>query len=247
MRLTVLLIDQRINSPVSQSASFVKHSCSHTWGKLCCVKGEVSASLWGILLTEQQVHDSLTHSLHQLCVHECAWACGDQMADNQSSGKSGWARQIERWLWWTKSCPPPRRSATLPRKLWRAARVQRQRGRAFFSLKCKKERRPSRLTAPFILYYPARLLTPRELCSQIDALLLWGCSWNIKLCWNIHMWVHLAESNWCATPWGSNGNVARPQQALADTPSSGPGPWLWFSRAYWVRPSRRRPDSGELM
>lgn len=65
----------------------------------------------------------------------------------------------------------------------------------------KKERRgPSGLTAPFILYYPAWLLTPGELCSQIDALLLWGCSRNIKLYWNIHMWVHLAESNWCATP-----------------------------------------------
>lgn len=47
----------------------------------------------------------------------------------------------------------------------------------FFS----SEKRPSRLTAPFILYYPAWLLTPGELCSQIDALLLWGCSWNIKL------------------------------------------------------------------
>lgn len=84
--------------------------------------------------------------------------------------------------------------------------------------KGKKERRgPSGLTAPFILYYPAWLLTPGELCSQIDALLLWGCSRNIKLYWNIHMWVHLAESNWCATPQTLNGNVAEPRHALADT------------------------------
>lgn len=46
----------------------------------------------------------------------------------------------------------------------------------FFSVSQVKKKRPSRLTAPFILYYPAWLLTPGELCSQIDALLLWGCS-----------------------------------------------------------------------
>lgn len=71
----VLLTDQLINSVVSQSACFVKHSCSHTWGKLCCVKEEVSASLWGILLTGQQVHDSLTRSLHQLCVSVFVRVC----------------------------------------------------------------------------------------------------------------------------------------------------------------------------
>lgn len=88
--------------------------------------------------------------------------------------------------------------------------------------KRKRERRgPCGLTAPFILYYPAWLLTPGELCSQIDALLLWGCSRNIKLYWNIHMWVHLAESNWCATPQTLNGNVAEPRHALADTLSYG--------------------------
>ena len=126
--LSVQLTDQLINSVLSQSACFVKHSCSHTWGKLCCVKEEVSASLWGILLTGQQVHDSLTCSLHQLCVWEwvsvCVWACGDQMADNQSSGKTDRAWQIDRWLWWTKSClllPPP---ATFQKKLWKAVCLQ---------------------------------------------------------------------------------------------------------------------------
>lgn len=94
-------------------------------------------------------------------------------------------------------------------------------GACFFFSVFQVKKRPSRLTAPFILYYPAWLLTLGELCSQIDALLLWGCSWNIKLYWNIHMWVHLAESNWCATPQRPDGNVAGPQHTLADTLSSG--------------------------
>ena len=49
------------------------------------------------------------------------------------------------------------------------------------------------------------------------------------------MWVHLAESNWCATPQRPDGNAARPQHALADTPSSGPGHWLWFCRGHQLR------------
>lgn len=145
------------------------------------------------------------------------------MAESQSSGKS------DRSLHWlvilivlnqnTASC--------LSRPLSRGKAVSIQldaKGKGtcfsiFFFL--SSEKRPSRLTAPFILYYPAWLLTPGELCSQIDALLLWGCSWNIKLYWNIHMWVHLAESNWCATPQGPDGNVAGPRHVQADTLSSG--------------------------
>ena len=116
----------------------------------------------------------------------------------------------------------------------------------FFSVSQVKKR-PSRLTAPFILYYPAWLLTPGELCSQIDALLLWGCSWNIKLYWNIHMWVHLAESNWCATPQTPNGNVAGPPARAGRHPELWPGQWLWFSRGgYRVRRSWRLLDSGRL-
>lgn len=107
-------------------------------------------------------------------------------------------------------------------KLFVCCWILKAKGRAFLFFFClSSEKRPSRLTVPFILYYPAWLLTPGELCSQIDALLLWGCSWNIKLYWNIHMWVHLAESNWCATPQRPDGNVAGPQHPLADTRSSG--------------------------
>lgn len=40
----------------------------------------------------------------------------------------------------------------------------------------KDKQPPPPLRVPFLLYYPAWLLTPGELCSQIDALLLWGCS-----------------------------------------------------------------------
>lgn len=102
--------------------------------------------------------------------------------------------------------------------------LKERRGVCFSIFLClSSEKGPPRLTVPFILYYPAWLLSPGELCSQIDALLLWGCSWNIKLYWNIHMWVHLAESNWCATPQGPDGNAAGPQHVLADTLSSGPG------------------------
>lgn len=58
-----------------QAACFVAHSCSHTWAKLDCVNEEVSASLWGISPPGQQVHGSLTCSLHQLCASMCASAC----------------------------------------------------------------------------------------------------------------------------------------------------------------------------
>lgn len=119
-------------SVVSQSACFVQHSCSHTWGKLCCVKEEVSASLRGILLTGQQVHDSLTCSLHQLCglvrvcvcVYMRVWACGNQMADTQSSGKTDRVWQIDRRLWWSKSCLLLPQLAAFQRKLWKAVCVQ---------------------------------------------------------------------------------------------------------------------------
>lgn len=130
-----------------------------------------------------------------------------------------------------------------------AAGYWRQKGRAFpliLSLKWKKKG-PFGLTAPFILYYPVWLLTPGELCSQIDALLLWGCSWNIKLYWNIHMWVHLAESNWCATPQTPNGNVAGPRHALADTLSSGQDRHWDAAKASKSDLSGRLPDSGRLM
>lgn len=100
----------------------------------------------------------------------------------------------------------------------------------------------SRLTAPFILYYSAWLLTPGELCSQIDALLLWGCSWNIKLYWNIHMWVHLAESNWCVTPQRPDGNVPGPQHAPADTLSSGQDSDCDLAEAKLKTTRLRRPN-----
>lgn len=237
----------RVNPGWWQPACFVAHSCSHTWAKQRCVNEEVSASLWGILSTGQQVHDSLTCSLHQLrlpacvrvCARECVCpavlcvrvrACGDQMA-TRALGKPGAC-----WTLPNRAAPAAASAAGgLQGKLWKAvccaAGYWRRSGRdlaLILSLQWKKkkerktERRgPSGLTAPFILYYPAWLLTPGELCSQIDALLLWGCSRNIKLYWNIHMWVHLAESNWCATPQTLNGNVAGPRHELADTLSCG--------------------------
>lgn len=232
-----LLTDQLINSVVSRSACFVKHSCSHTWGKLYCVKEEVSASLWGILLTGQQVHDSLTCSLPQLCVCEHVET---KWQTTRALGKLG--------AWWTlvnQKLPAAASVVYFPEKTLKsclyAAGYWRERAVLFFFFCLSSEKkRPFRLTAPFILYYPAWLLTPGELCSQIDALLLWGCSWNIKLYWNIHMWVHLAESNWCATPQTLNGNVAGPQHALADTLSSG-------QDSDWDHLSWRLPDSGRLM
>lgn len=57
-----------------------------------------------------------------------------------------------------------------------------------------------RLTTTLVLHYPAWLLTPRELCSQIDTLFLWAWYGSSKLSWNIHVWVHLAESSWCSVP-----------------------------------------------
>lgn len=95
-------------------------------------------------------------------------------------------------------------------QLWKAVWVQLDTKCIFFFFPSPLKKRPSGLTEPFILYYSSWLLTPGELCSQIDALLLWGCSCNIKLYWNIHMWVHLAESNWCATPQRPDGNVSGP-------------------------------------
>lgn len=120
-------------------------------------------------------------------------------------------------------------------------------GFSSYSVSQVKKKGPFGLTAPFILYYPVWLLTPGELCSQIDALLLWGCSWNIKLYWNIHMWVHLAESNWCATPQTPNGNVAGPRHALADTLSSGQDRHWDAAKASKSDLSGRLPDSGRLM
>lgn len=73
MQHWALLLDQLINSAVSRSACFGRRSCSHTWVKLLCVKAEVSASLWGILSTGQQVLSSLTCSLQQLCTCASTW------------------------------------------------------------------------------------------------------------------------------------------------------------------------------
>lgn len=153
----------------------------------------------------------------------CVWACGDQMAFSQSSGKTARAWQIDWWFWFflnqrllaASVVCGPEASCLYAAGYWT------QRVFYFLSVSQVKKKRPVRLTEPFILYYLAWLLTPGELCSQIDALLLWGCSWNIKLYWNIHMWVHLAESNWCATPQRPDGNVAGPRHPLADTLSSG--------------------------
>lgn len=183
-----------------------------------------------------------------LGVFVCVWACGDQMADNnQSSGKTGSLLD---------SSEPKAACCCLSRRLSRGnfeklfvcSWILEAKGWAFpliLSLKWKKE--PFGLTAPFILYYPAWLLTPGVLCSQIDALLLWGCSWNIKLYWNIHMWVHLAESNWCATPQTPNGNVAGPRHALADTLSSVQYRHWDAAKASKSDLSGRLPDSGRLM
>lgn len=179
----------------------------------------------------------------------CVWACGDQMADNQSFGKTGSL---------VDSSEPKAARCCLSRllsrgnfeKLFVCSWILKAKGCAFllfFFLSLKWKKRPFRLTAPFILYYPAWLLTPGELCSQIDALLLWGCSWNIKLYWNIHMWVHLAESNWCATPQTPNGNVAGPQHALADTLSSGQDSDWDLAKATKSDLGWRLPDSGRLM
>lgn len=145
-----------------------------------------------------------------------------------------------------------RQPATFQRKLWKAVCLQldsggKGAGFSSYSVSQVKKKGPFGLTAPFILYYPAWLLTPGELCSQIDALLLWGCSWNIKLYWNIHMWVHLAESNWCATPQTLNGNVAGPRHTLADTLSSGQDHHWDAAKASKLDLSRRLPDSGRLM
>lgn len=198
-----------------------------------------------------------------VCVCLCTSACvsGRVYVCVLSVWRPNGRQQPELWenwqpagLWRTKNrllLPQP---AAFQRKLWKAvccaAGYWRQSGRAsplLLSLQRKKKkerRRPSGLTAPFILYYPAWLLTPGELCSQIDALLLWGCSWNIKLYWNIHMWVHLAESNWCATPQTLNGNVAGPRHALADTLSYG----HWDeAKASKSDPSGRPPVSARLM
>lgn len=198
----------------------------------------------------------------RLCEHVCVWArvqpclCACEHVEtkwqttNQSSGKTGSLLD---------SGEPKKKSACcclsrqrFPEETLKScllcSRILEAKWAGFTSysaspveIKKKKERRrPAGLTAPFILYYPAWLLTPGELCSQIDALLLWGCSRNIKLYWNIHMWVHLAESNWCATPQTLNGNVAEPRHALADTLSYG----RWDqAKASQSDPSGRPPVS----
>lgn len=177
---------------------FVKHSCPYTWGELFCVKEEVSASLWGILLTGQQVQDSLTCCLHQLCecVCVCTWCVWESVCMFMSMAKlngrqpelwENWlTRQNYWWLWWTKNLPTAASVIFSPEKAVCFQLDIEGKGSAFLGafflfVFFSSEKRPSRLTAPFILYYPAWLLTPGELCSQIDALLLWGCSWNIKL------------------------------------------------------------------
>lgn len=161
----------------------------------------------------------------------------NQMADNQCSGKTR-----SRWE------PNETKAAAcyFPEETLKSLQLDSGRVCSLFFSQVKK--RPFGLTAPFILYYPAWLLTPEELCSQIDALLLWGSSWNIKLHWNIHMWVHLAESNWCATPQTPNGNVAGPLHVLSDTLSPGPDSDCDLAKATKSDlNSNRLPDTGWLM
>lgn len=86
-----LLTDQLIILAVSGFPGFVKHSCPYTWGELFCVKEEVSASLWGILLTGQQVQDSLTCCLHQLCECVCVhMVCVGECVYVYEHGETKW-------------------------------------------------------------------------------------------------------------------------------------------------------------
>lgn len=98
----------------------------------------------------------------------------------------------------------------------------------------------SRWTVLFTLHYSARLLTPREPCSQIDALFLWVCYRSIKLYWNIHMWVHLAESNWRSGPARTESSAVR----------TGVSEWLWAggrARSAAARTGGCRWSAGSLV